>query len=760
MKKIFYKTGILNAVLIIFYTIMLSGQVLSQQQAGIRVIVGKFSSNETAGKRLEKDVPFLLNRSLLGFKGLVMVEDERFGNITIAAKDYSQKKDIMDDYQGLDYILFGDIASLKEGFVINAFLLDVKNNLIYDQKPVMGNNSTLLDICSEISKGVSGKIYELNRSLTDQKITLALITNTEMTMNKKGSETDYLTDLIIRKAIKSLEYSENNQVLPYDECVKFYGLPENDVAKYLKANGIFHLKMVERNDYVKVLIPTFYVKKDKNAQAFDKKIDMPDIPSDYYNKFNFNDFVLNELLSFVNAVVTKEGTWRLEEFLFTSNDPGAYIMEGRKYQGESQLFLSNYYYYKALELTKDLIVRNSIYYELGKNKIAEYRLDEASEEFNKILVNDPENLEGIKGLGIVSLEKQDYNEAFKKFYFVSAQDPGDKEINMLLGTVQFELGQYEDALKTFKKARTVDPGNSLSSHYIGLCYIQLHLYDNSILEFKNLFEQYPGNEDYRYYLSYSLAEKGISEYYNKNFSAAVEFLRQSNQILPLNYTSNVLRLSLIRLGLYEDAASLIEEEILNKNYDRTDIYYRHALDVRDVFLDNQYDPVAGMEVIRNLKLSLKYYDNPQAYHYIGNTYIYMGNIDMGLTYLSEAHDKDPSNTSINLDLMESMLMNNRFRECIEFFEQLSSEKRNYEVTDRYLALMDYLMISAVRLNGQDTRSYERDLNRILERDVIIDGWSYVPYKTWLNEGDFAEADKAFLLELTAKMEKRNKTSQE
>lgn len=749
MKNIAFQTGTL-IFLLAFLATSAFGQGNIQPQTEVRVVVGKFFSDEMAGKRLEKDVPFLLNRSLLAYKGLVMVEDDRLANISVASKDYTQKT-FRDAYQGLDFILYGDIASLKGGFVINAFLFDVKNNLIYDQKPVMGDNSSLFDMCSAISKAVSSKIYELTRMVADREITFAMISDAQMMINKKGSETDYLTDLLIRKAIKSLEYAEKFKVIPYEECVKFNGMPETEVAQYMKVNGIIHLKMIERKDFVKILIPTLYVKRVKNAPSFDMKISMPEIPSDYYKKISFNDFVINEIVSFANAIVTDDGTLRLDELTFTSDVPEEYIRQGDKYLEESQYFLSNYYYYKALNLAQEPAIRNNIYYKLGSNKVAEYRLTEAEEEFWKILENDPDNLQGMKGLGIIAMEKEDYADAYKKFDFIADQNPSEENIYFLLGMAQFQLGQYEEAIKTFHKDRSVNPGNTLSSQYIGLCYIQLHLYDNSINEFTKLLEQNPGNEDYRYYLSYSLAEKAIALYNSGNYSDAVNFLNQSNDIQPLNYTTNIMRLSLIRLGKYDAAANLIEEEILKKNYDRIDIYYRHALDVREVFLE-KLDPEAGNEVIKNLMKSLQYEDNPLAYYYIGNAYIYLGQIDNGLEYLRKAHEKDPSNTSIHMDLMEAMLINNRFNDCIDFFNALNSAEKNYEVTEQYLALMDYLMISAKKLTGQDIRTYERELNRILGSGVKIENWSYEAYKAWLNAGDFREADKAFLRELTAKME--------
>ena len=49
--------------------------------------------------------------------------------------------------------------------------------------------------------------------------------------------------------------------------------------------------------------------------------------------------------------------------------------------------------------------------------------------------------------------------------------------------------------------------------------------------------------------------------------------------------------------------------------------------------------------------------------------------------------------------------------------------------------------------------YEKELDNILEFGTNIDNWSYVPYRQWLEAGNFKPEDKSFLLDLTKQMEK-------
>jgi tetratricopeptide (TPR) repeat protein len=731
-------------------------QVNSKQESMVNVVVGKFYADEYSGKRLENDVPFLIDRALLNYKGLNMIEDERLGNIVVFSKDYTQKS-FKDQYEGLGYIIFGDIASVKDQLTINSFLYDIHKDVTFDIKPVSGSNSDLFNMCSEIGRLAAGRIYEMENAISDQEITIAIISENTLTA-KKNLEIDYLTDLLIKKAINNLDDYDNFKVLPYSESVKFNGFTPDEIKSYVRANGIIYVKIEENEDFVKALVPVFYLKKDKNKATFDEIIEMPTIPSNYYKVYDFMDFVINELLSFVNSVVTEDGRWNLEPLLFRSNDPKGYISEGDKYMATSQWFLSNYYYYMALDLLKEQDLRDSVFYRLGINKISEYRLAEAEEEFNKILVNNPDNPLGIKGLGAVSMARGDFNDAHKKFSFIAQQNPDDLEIYYLQGMTLYELGDYKAAIEALEKDRLQNPEDLKACHYLGLSYIQLKQYNNSIAEFRKLYEQDPNDKDNQYFLSYALAEKGITEYNNGNFEAAKEKFLESNKIYNLNYVANYLRLTLIRLGEYIAAEDLIETEIQKKNYERSDIYFQHALDIREIFL-KELDPAAGEQVIKNLKRSLEYSDNPMAYYYLGNTYIYMGQIEEGLNYLMQAHQKDKSNLSIHLDLMEALLMNNRFEQCVELYKSLILVKTDYPVTERYLALMDYLMISALRLTGQDTRLYEKNLTKSLEAGTVIDGWSYDAYKAWLNSGAFREDDKLYLIELTKKMEQAGATGE-
>jgi len=372
---------------------------------------------------------------------------------------------------------------------------------------------------------------------------------------------------------------------------------------------------------------------------------------------------------------------------------------------------------------------------------------------NKIREIDPDHILGFKGLGIISALNEDYNDAHKKFSYVASINPNEEDIHYMLGYVLYELGEYQEALEELALARMDNPELMESDLYTGLCYIKLKEYDRGIGEFEKLLERFPGDPDYQYYLSYAYAEKGINIYHNGDYSQAVRYLSESNNIYRLIYTINYLRIAYIRLGEYEKAEEFIQAEILKKNYEPEQIYFQHALDIREVFLAN-YDAETGGELIKNLNRSLQYIDNPQAYYYIGNTYVNMDQYEQGLENSYIAFERDPSNTYVHLDIMRAHLYSNRFDKCIEFYNSVFSDKPDYSVTDDYLALMNYLMISATRLVDENSKYYEKKLSKYISRGFSIsDEWSFDPYKTWLNEGDFTQEDKDFLLELTAKMER-------
>jgi len=726
-----------------------TAQDRSPMEDRVNVVVGKFYADENVEKRLEFDIPFLINRSLLNYKGLNLIEDSRFTTLVVYSKDYAQKR-IKEDYEGLEYILFGNIVSIKEELTINTFLMNVKDNVTYDLKPVRGVSSSLFSICADIGKESAGRIFEMESGMGGQGITIAIISDIKV---KKNPEAEYFTDILVRESIRNLEYFvelKDFKVLPFSASQKYKGMSLEDVATFVPANGILQIRVTERDDLVLVIHPVFYQKSNKNNKEFDQIIPLPSIPGNYYADYPLEDFVINELIGFVRSVVTEDGAWDLESLLFNSDSPEKYIEEGDTYLAVSDFFLSNYYYYKALNLTTDMELRVQLFYKLGVNKVDEYRLEEAREEFNKILLADPDNLLGIKGLGIVSLADGDLEDAYKKFDYIAKAEPGMEDIHMLLGTVLFEQKKWEEAISMLKKDQEINPWRNDVGINLGLSYLNLKDYDASIAEFRKLYDRDKFNKDHQFYLSYATAEKGISEFKAGNYAAAVELIYESYRYYRLAYTSNYLRLALIRLGKFDEADNLIESEILQKNYDATQIYFQHALDIRELFITDN-NPQTGERLIENLRKSLDYRDDPMAYYYLGDTYTRLGMMEQGLENLYIAKEKAPANLEVHLELMNALLLGNNFNECVELYESLFFPKPDYRITERYRALMFYFLITALRLQDQDTAQYEIKLDRLLSDGVVVDEWSYDSYIAWLEAGEFDRNDKTYLLELTARM---------
>ncbi len=79
-----------------------------------------------------------------------------------------------------------------------------------------------------------------------------------------------------------------------------------------------------------------------------------------------------------------------------------------------------------------------------------------------------------------------------------------------------------------------------------------------------------------------------------------------------------------------------------------------------------------------------------------------------------------------------------------------------EVKDRAQALMNYLVITSLKLQNKDFKKPHKKLNKLMKSGVIIDRWSYDSYLAWLEKSNYNEAKKSFLVELTNEMKSHNK----
>ena len=426
-------------------------------------------------------------------------------------------------------------------------------------------------------------------------------------------------------------------------------------------------------------------------------------------------------------------------------------------------FKSNHIVYSLIAQKKDMDAASAMrmYNLLGQNKLNEFRMDEAEEEFNKVLVLDPNNLDANVSLASMMLDFNDYEGALSQ---LKSLPPSD-HVYFLQGQAFYGLREYGTAKDLLEKCKSLSKDDQyLLLVILGAIYLETNDTQKAILVYRNLYSNYSNNEDIRYLYGYALTKTGINEYENNNYRAAIDFLLMAQQINNTADVTNYLRLAYIYDGKYQDAIYLIEREIKSGNYSTDHIYLTHALDLREKFIKPEYavDTVLAERVLEalNIHIGLNPGD-PYGYYYKGNTLTRLGKGLEGLALMEQSFNLDSVNISAQLDLMELYLLNDKFQACEDFFHRVNTINKSSKeivVTDRDLAIMNYLMITTLKIQKKDFEKYLSKLNKLFEKNTDINFWDYNSYLSWLAKSSLDQETKTFLEELTSQMSLHDETS--
>jgi tetratricopeptide (TPR) repeat protein len=83
--------------------------------------------------------------------------------------------------------------------------------------------------------------------------------------------------------------------------------------------------------------------------------------------------------------------------------------------------------------------------------------DNAREEFEKVLKNDPENAFALNNLGNIHFLDDNYQAALEKYREAEAELPDDAEIKINLALTYYRLGNIEKAQEKFEEGTEADP---------------------------------------------------------------------------------------------------------------------------------------------------------------------------------------------------------------------------------------------------------------------------------------------------------------
>jgi len=112
------------------------------------------------------------------------------------------------------------------------------------------------------------------------------------------------------------------------------------------------------------------------------------------------------------------------------------------------------------------------------------RFAEAIAEYQKVLAEDPNNIEAYIHLGHVYKELKRYAEAIKCFRKAASFKADVAETHDGLGNVFKDMGQVQEAFKEFEIANALDPENPAIMNNLGWCYQQRYEFDKAIELYK------------------------------------------------------------------------------------------------------------------------------------------------------------------------------------------------------------------------------------------------------------------------------------
>ncbi len=160
-------------------------------------------------------------------------------------------------------------------------------------------------------------------------------------------------------------------------------------------------------------------------------------------------------------------------------------------------------------------------------------------------------------LGIAKMQEGQYQEAFVNFQKAIMNNPEDKRSYYALGLVYQEFGQYKEAEASFKKAIELDKNYSEAYNSLGLLYTKMSRYAEAEEAFKKALSNplYLNPERAITNLGMLYYRQGRYDEAEAQFKAA---LRRVSGFFPAYYG---LALCYRAKGLYSEAGEALEEAI-------------------------------------------------------------------------------------------------------------------------------------------------------------------------------------------------------
>jgi tetratricopeptide (TPR) repeat protein len=92
----------------------------------------------------------------------------------------------------------------------------------------------------------------------------------------------------------------------------------------------------------------------------------------------------------------------------------------------------------------------------------------AEKQYQRILANDPRNLDALSNLGVVYFRRGKIRSAESTLKKALAIAPNDDFVLTTLGIVHYRQSKFDDALKELRKAIEINPNSATAHNYLGI----------------------------------------------------------------------------------------------------------------------------------------------------------------------------------------------------------------------------------------------------------------------------------------------------
>jgi tetratricopeptide (TPR) repeat protein len=183
-------------------------------------------------------------------------------------------------------------------------------------------------------------------------------------------------------------------------------------------------------------------------------------------------------------------------------------------------------------------VESELAFHRGVVAFGEGQLQEAQEQFQIVLAEDPEDAAAIHYLGLIAGAEGKPDEAIELFRRALALSPDETDLRFDLGAALLEAGRNQEALETFEEVLKREPDRARAHLFAGIAEYRLRDYSAAIPHLEKAVELDPElSREASYY-------KGLTLAYQGDFSAAAGALgvvERQSPAHPLGRSASELR---------------------------------------------------------------------------------------------------------------------------------------------------------------------------------------------------------------------------